>query len=129
MSFETFSRMVNGLNIASDYYQPIELFADLRQGIWKELASASKIDVYRRNLQKAYIDRMKFLLTEQMSPLGANKDYFSVNQSDIRSIARGELKQLLLALKAKKELYKDLDVKYHLEDCMDRIQMILYPKS
>jgi hypothetical protein len=129
MSFETFSRMVNGLNIASDYYQPMELFSDLRQGIWKELASGSKIDVYRRNLQKAYIDRMKFLLTEQMSPLGANKDYFSVNQSDIRSIARGELKQLLVALKAKKELYKDLDVKYHIEDCMDRIQLILYPKS
>ncbi|MHA8065493.1 zinc-dependent metalloprotease [Aquirufa sp. ROCK2-A2] len=128
MSFETFSRLENGLNMEAEYYQPIDLFTDLRVGIWKELASVSKIDVYRRNLQKAYIDRMKFLLIEQMPVSTGNKDYFSVNQSDLRSIVRGELKQLLASLKSAKQSYKDLANQYHLEDCIDRIQLILFPK-
>jgi hypothetical protein len=129
MSFETFNRLENGLNMEAVYYQPIDLFTDLRTGIWKELTSATKMDVYRRNLQKAYIDRMKFLLTEQMPAATGNKDYFSVNQSDLRSIVRGELKQLLVSLKTFKQSFKDLANVYHIEDCIDRIQLILYPKS
>jgi len=129
LSFETFNRLANGLNLASEYYQPLDLFTDLRLGIWKELSTSAAIDIYRRNLQKAYIDRMKFLLTDQLINIAGNRDNASMNQSDLRSIAKGELKQLLTVLKLKKETYKDLDVKYHLEDCIDRIQTILYPKS
>ena len=39
-------------------YRPTEFFADLRRAIWRELDAASvQIDPYRRNLQRAYLER------------------------------------------------------------------------
>jgi hypothetical protein len=105
----------------------VEFCKDLRVGLWSELASGAKLEVFRRNLQKAYIERMKYLLTEQMVPSPANREYYSVAQSDVRSTARGELKALLASIKLAKIKYKDTETLYHLEDCNDRIQTILYP--
>ena len=128
LSFDVFNRLANGVNMETEYYKPIDLFADLRLGIWKEVNAGVKIDIYRRNLQKAYIDRMKYLITEQIPVTTASKEYFSVNQSDIRSIAKAELKNLLSSLKANKTTNLDVETRYHLEDCIDRIQTILFPK-
>ncbi|MGH7443288.1 MAG: zinc-dependent metalloprotease, partial [Longimicrobiales bacterium] len=40
-----------------------ELFTDVRAGVWSEMTSGRTIDVYRRNLQRAYIDEMASLMT------------------------------------------------------------------
>jgi hypothetical protein len=127
LSFETLARLDNSSHLEANYYKAVEFCKDLRVGLWSEIGSATKIEVYRRNLQKAYIDRMKYLLTEQMVPSPMNREYYSVAQSDVRSIARGELKSLLTSISLAKTKYKDTETLYHLEDCMDRIQTILYP--
>ncbi len=63
------------------FYEPIELLEDLRQGIWSELESKSpEIDLYRRNLQRAHID----LLAERV------KD--KSDKSDLPALARAQLK-------------------------------------
>ena len=40
---------------------------DLQNGLWSELAKG-KIDTYRRNLQRAYIERLSYLMTESQAP-------------------------------------------------------------
>ena len=127
LSFETLARLDNSSHSEANYYKSVEFCKDLRVGLWSELASGAKPEVFRRNLQKAYIERMKYLLTEQMVPSPTNREYYSVAQSDVRSTVRGELKALLASINLAKIKFRDTETLYHLEDCVDRIQTILYP--
>jgi len=132
LSLETFARLDNSGLTSANPYKTIDLFQDLRGGIWSELAKAKSIDRYRRNLQKAYLERMKALMTDQApapaaAPGGPARESYPIAQSDVRSIVRGELKELLAALQAAKVKYADKETAYHLADCIDRIQTILNP--
>lgn len=44
----------NGTNA----YSPIQMLDDLKKNVWSELATNKPIDIYRRNLQKAYVDAL-----------------------------------------------------------------------
>ena len=113
-------------------YTPLEMFADMRNGIWSELSGSRTIDTYRRNLQRAYIERMEYLMTEEPSTMPANFRAFmgstpiDVSQSDIRPMVRGELKTLRARIAAARPT--DTMTKYHLADCIERIDSILDPK-
>jgi hypothetical protein len=130
LSLETFARLDNGGLTMSNNYKTIDLFQDLRGGIWTELATGKNIDRYRRNLQKAYIERLKALMTDQApappSPYGV-REIYPVAQSDVRSIVRGELKALQASLAASKAKFADKEVRYHLDDCLERVSLILKP--
>ena len=136
LSLETFARLDNsGLNTPNNY-KTIDLFQDLRGGIWTELAAGKNIDRYRRNLQKAYIERLKALMTDQApspaapaSSYGPPRETYPVAQSDVRSIVRGELKALQASLAGAKGKYADKEVRYHLEDCLERVGLILNPRK
>jgi hypothetical protein len=52
----------------------------MRRGIWKE-ALGSNVTIYRRNLQRAYIERMSYLMKEEIKS-GRPSDYYNVAQSD-----------------------------------------------
>jgi hypothetical protein len=113
-------------------YTPIELFTDLRNGIWSELKSAKIIDTYRRNLQRAHIERLESLMKDEQ-PISTTKflsgvTAIDVSQSDIRSLARAELKTLRSKITQALPLTTDLNTKYHLDDCVQRITLILEPK-
>jgi len=132
LSLETFARLDNSGLTTPNTYKTIDLFQDLRGGIWSELVTGKNIDRYRRNLQKAYIERLKALMTDQApapaaaGPYGPRETY-PVAQSDVRSIVRGELKALQASLVLAKGKYADKEVRYHLEDCLDRVSLILKP--
>jgi hypothetical protein len=135
LSLETFARLDNSGLTTSNYYKTIDLFQDLRGGIWTELATGKNIDRYRRNLQKAYIERLKALMTDQApapaaaaGPFGPRETY-PVAQSDVRSIVRGELKALQASLVIAKGKYADKEVRYHLDDCLERVALILNPRK
>ncbi len=111
---------VKGVN-----YDALDMVSRLQRGIWSEVYSGKNIDIYRRNLQKAYLDRIDFLLNSEparASRLGTPVD---LSQSDIRSIARGELVKLERQLKAARSRNTDQLTKYHLEDALVRIDKIL----
>ncbi|HHC80342.1 MAG TPA: DUF5117 domain-containing protein [Flavobacteriia bacterium] len=115
-------------------YTLASMMSDLRRGIWSELASGRKIDTYRRNLQKAHIDRLKYLMTVEKQNLpNFNSRYFkptrvTVNQSDIRSVARAELETLKRSVRAAIGRTADRMSRYHLQDVLKRIDLILNPK-
>ena len=127
LSFETLGRLQNGIQFSSTYYKPSELIQSLSAGIWSETKSNKSINLYRRNLQKAYVERLKYLLTEQMVPNPRNTEFYLVSQSDVRSMVRGEMKRLVGQLTGRNKLSFDLDTNDHLDDCVDRICQALYP--
>lgn len=118
----------------SEAYSLVEMMIDLRQGIWSELPSGRKIDTYRRNLQKAHIDRLAYIMTaenEGKKPeFGGYQKSTVVNtsQSDIRSIARAELNILRRNVRNAIGRTQDRMSKYHLQDAVERIDLILDPK-
>lgn len=119
---------MNGANA----YSLVSMMSDLRKGVWSEIYNGRSIDTYRRNLQRAHLDRLDFLLNKAKNQRGANFGYFkqsgiNINQSDVKSVARGELKRLQRDAKAASYKGNTL-TRYHLQDVVDRIDTILEPK-
>ncbi|MGX1931079.1 zinc-dependent metalloprotease [Flagellimonas sp. 2504JD4-2] len=121
---------VNG----NDAYGLLEMMRDLRRGIWAETRSGKSIDTYRRNLQKAHIDRLEYLMTAEnqgkLSDFGGYRKSTVVNtsQSDIRSVARAELNNLKRDIRNGLGRISDTMSRYHLQDALERIDRILDPK-
>ena len=138
LDFGRLARVIdNSAKNGSDAYSLSELFADLHSGIWSELKSGANIDTYRRNLQRAHIERLEYLMTkEQESPAGVPAEFASflgstavdVSQSDIRPLARRELKSLQAEIRASKAKFSNPVVAAHLDDALVRINNILDPK-
>ena len=70
---------------------------------------------------------MTYLMTEELNPQ-RSRQYFNVNQSDVRSLVRGELNQLLNTLNTASKSAKNTETKYHYRDCIERIKQVLDPK-
>ncbi len=115
-------------------YKLLDMMGDLRQGIWSETRSGKVIDTYRRNLQKAHIDRLEYLMTaenqKKLSDFGGYRKSTIVNtsQSDIRSVARAELNNLKRDIRNGLGRISDRMSRYHLQDALERIDLILDPK-
>jgi hypothetical protein len=103
--------------------------------IWTELSSGAAIDVYRRDLQRAYLARMQYLMTQEPPPIPAQFRQFvrrtevNVAESDIRPYARGELEALKREITAALPKVTDRATRLHLRDALVRIQDILEPKK
>jgi hypothetical protein len=118
----------------TEAYTLIAMMSELRKGIWSELPAGRKIDTYRRNLQKAHIDRLAYIMTaenqDKKPDFGGYQKSTVVNtsQSDIRSLARAELNILKRNIRNAVPRTSDSMSKYHLQDSSERIDMILDPK-
>jgi len=128
------ARMIENetLNGTFKSYTLVNMMSDLRKGVWSEIYAGRSIDTYRRNLQRAHLDRLDYLLNKAKNQRGANSGYFkqsgiNINQSDVKSVARGELKRLQRDAKAASRKGDTL-TRYHLQDVVDRIDLILDPK-
>ena len=117
----------------SEAFKLTDLTTALRNSIWSELKRGEKIDTYRRNLQRAHIDRLFYLITADNQSKRQGSDYVkstavNTSQSDIRAVTRFELNELKrLAIRAV-ALSKDSMTRIHLKDVTKRIDYILNPK-
>ncbi len=118
-------------------YTAAEMMTDLRKGIWSELATRQAIDIYRRNLQKSYTEK----LINNLEPpaTGATvvvggRGGFSAGTTysqttDAVSIAKAQLRQLAADIRLALPAYKDAASRAHLQDVLDRITEALDPKK
>ncbi len=119
----------------NDAYKLTDIMGDLRKGIWSETRSGKSIDTYRRNLQKAHIDRLGYLMTaenQRKQPnFGGYQKSTAVNtsQSDIRSVARAELNNLKRDIRNGLSRTSNSMSRYHLQDALERIDAILNPNG
>ena len=124
--------------LGSKAYTINELFYDLRQEVWKELATTKTVDVYRRNLQKSHLARVIGMVEPRS---GGNTDLLQRSQaivvvgssttsanSDIVSIAKAELKELKRMITSALPATTDKMTRYHLQDCLERINDALNPR-
>ena len=109
-------------------YGLLEFMDDVKQGVWRELSTAGPIDTYRRNLQRGYLERMEFLMTEEIETHSSSfmgSTPVDVSQSDIRPLIRRQLKELRAEASRAAERTNDPMTRYHLEDVVVRIDRIL----
>ncbi|WP_264549962.1 zinc-dependent metalloprotease [Flavobacterium sp. N2820] len=110
-------------------YSVDELISDLRRGIFSETKTNAPIDIYRRNLQKMFVSK----LIETMSSEKTNVTFFNgrrivLADTDIPSIARGQLNELKNQLKLAATASGDRLTKFHLNDLVARIENAMKPK-
>ena len=125
--------------LGKDAYSTDELMDDLRKGIWSEVYARKAIDIYRRNLQKAFVETLGNIINGQggikiqgisgrtASALGITS--VTIRVSDIISVAKGTLRTLKSDITAALPSISDRMTKYHLQDVLDRINIILNPKG
>ena len=127
LDFGRMGRMIENETLnGKDAYTLTQLMTDLRTGIFSELTNGKKIDTYRRNLQRAYIERLDYLLTKDQT--GRNATDVKVSQSDIRAISRAELNTLKRLVATAATRTGDTLSRYHLQDLKERIDLILDPR-
>ncbi|MET0637598.1 MAG: zinc-dependent metalloprotease [Chitinophagaceae bacterium] len=119
----------------TEAYTLVDLFADMKKGIWSELGTRGKIDVYRRNLQKSYINILTGLIAPPKND-GASLFTFtigappsaSLDNSDIKSIVRAHLALIRADIRLLSNSTADPMTRYHLADIVSRIDSALDPK-
>lgn len=125
LSARTLDKLIKAEMQDQNAFGVSELFNGLEKGIWTDLKNS---DIYRRNLQKAYVSNLIDLLSP---PKERISNFGSVNldptESDITSIARGHLADLQRKIKSAAS-GKSISA-YHFRDLEKRITSALEPKG
>jgi len=127
---------------SSEVYTLAEMLGDLRHGVWSEIygSGPTKIDVYRRGLQRAYLADINSKINPQANAAAAGgrggggggrggAPAPPANTGEIKSMLRGELKQLDAELASASKRATDVATKRHLDDARHQISDILKPKA
>jgi len=126
-------KLINGQAVlGTTAYSLAAYISDLQNDIWQELDTKKKIDVYRRNLQKAFIEKMGGLLnpsplSPMMAALGQGRNTSATN--DIISVVKFQLKELKRKIAYVLPSISDPMTKMHLQDCSERIELLLKPRE
>ena len=98
----------------TEVYTVAEMLRDVRTGIWSELTAGSvDIDLYRRNLQRSWLDVIENRL---------ESDSIS---GETRSLLRGNLRLLRTQAERARGNAANAVTRMHLEDTLDEINRIL----
>ena len=118
-------------------YSIADLFGDVRRGAFSEFASGPvRVDAYRRNLQRAFVDQMERLIsTPLVTPLPPGFTPFPgfnappPRPADARAQARLELVDLQSTLRVALARAADRTTRAHIVDLQARINQILNPRG
>ncbi len=109
-------------------YSITDFMADLRDGVWTELADdgAVRVNAYRRNLQRGYIDAADSRLNPTQEELERNFNPAAEPwTSDVRAVLRSELRSLSDLVMSALDRVGDEITRVHLQDVSMEIDRIL----
>ncbi len=117
-------------------YSIADLFGDVRRGAFSEFGGgAVRVDEYRRNVQRAFVDQMERLIsTPLVTPFPPGFTPFAgftpppPRPADARAQARLELVDLQATLRAALPRAADRTTRAHIVDLQARIDQILNPR-
>ena len=134
----TFSKLLRFEAESANAYTANEMITDLRKGILSELRTHQPIDIYRRNLQKSFIEKLIsivnppadniFTLATTTRSSGGTPVTFS-KTNDAISIAKMQLRSIASEISTALPAFKDVTSRAHLQDVSDRITEALDPKN
>ncbi|HET9426349.1 MAG TPA: zinc-dependent metalloprotease, partial [Gemmatimonadaceae bacterium] len=118
-------------------YTLAEYLGDLRTGVWTELSAPNpRVDIYRRNLQRAYLDAAERTLNPPAPaaapPGGGGRGGAGApppRSSDGRALLRGELVEIQRMANTAAARTTDLTTRLHLRDINLEITKLLDPKN
>ncbi len=116
----------------SDVYTLADLMTDMRAGIWGELNGSNvRVNVYRRNLQRAFLAAADSRLNPAPAAgaAGAGAAAAAPASSDVRGLLRAELQDLDRLAQAALGRTSDPMTRIHLRDVRTEIAKILDPKQ
>lgn len=125
------ARQLEAEALYEDTYTALAMMDDLREGLWSEIYLGRNIGPYRRNLQRAYLERMEYLLNNELGSMSDDyKEFYGwtevdVSQSDIRAIVREELNMLKEDIGNALGRNSNRNTQLHLEDAVYRIDKIM----
>ncbi|MEE2897928.1 MAG: zinc-dependent metalloprotease [Gemmatimonadota bacterium] len=99
-------------------YPLAEFLDDVRDDVWGNLSATPAIDGYRRALQRAYLERLEYLMSDE--PSGTD-----VSNSDIRPLVRAQLSELRTQVERAESRIQHRLTEAHLMDVITRIDAIL----
>jgi hypothetical protein len=135
ISANTLNKLLRFEAEGTNPYTANEMLTDLKKGIWSELTAHQAIDIYRRNLQKAHIERLIRLANPEPAAATAAFGGFGgapvtvSRTNDAISIAKMQLRTLQAEVRAALPSYKDASTRAHLMDVNDRITAALDPNK
>ena len=130
----TMGKMLNAeAALGNNAYTINDLLTDLKQAVFTEVTGKKTIDNFRRNLQKAYVERLNLLInpapvTGITFSFGSTTPTVDTKKSDILSYLKGHARELKIAVDAAAVGTVDKTTKYHLQDLSDRLRKTLDPK-
>jgi hypothetical protein len=134
LDFGRMQRLIESeARLGDDAYTLTEMMTELRQAVWTELGTGVDIDAFRRNLQRGYLERMQYLMENELPEIPSQFRAFvqrtevDVSQSDIRAFVRGELGVIRADATRALNRRHDTATTYHLQDVIARIDAILDP--
>ncbi len=128
LSLDRMARLMETSSMNKANYSIDELMSDLKRGIFSELRTNKAIDVYRRNLQKAFVSKLIDAISLDKNAIANfNGRRIVIADTDLPSIARGHLIELRSQLKAANALATDRLSKFHIADLVARIDKALNP--
>ena len=117
-----------------DTYSLTDLMADLRDGVWGELDDRNvRINVYRRNLQRAFLNTVDRRLHPTERDLNRPANPFNPPaaqpwSTDVRAVLRTELQDISAAARRALPRAADEMTRRHLRDVRMEIERILSPE-
>ena len=105
---------VNEAMYGDKAYRLIDYFNDIDRAIWTELRQEQAIDIYRRNLQRAYIEALISLSSK------TGKEY-----RDVGPIAKHKLVEIHALIKKAKRKIDDPMSQYHLKFLESRLLEVI----
>ncbi|MFT3827471.1 MAG: zinc-dependent metalloprotease [Chitinophagaceae bacterium] len=140
VSATTINRLLTAEALSDKAFKASDLFNELRKGIWGELATKQTITIYRRNLQKSYVEKMIAIIKPAPAaeiPVviggggrgGNARPADNTKTSDVVSVVKANLVSIRTSIKAALPTVTDSMTKYHLQDLSDRITNALSTKG
>lgn len=121
------NKLYEGESLDANAYAVYDYLQDIKNSVFSELKSSSKIDIYRRNLQKNFVETLIARTQASKPSTGRNAENVSDN-SDVKSLTRGVLREIKADASKNAQNAQDAVTKYHLEDLVYRIDRALEVK-
>ena len=121
------NKLYEGESLDANAYAVYDYLQDIKNSVFSELKSSSKIDIYRRNLQKNFVETLIARTQASKPSTGRNAETVSDN-SDVKSLTRGVLREIKADASKNAQNAQDAVTKYHLEDLVYRIDKALEVK-
>lgn len=121
------NKLYEGESLDANAYAVYDYLQDIKNSVFSELKSSSKIDIYRRNLQKNFVETLIARTQASKPSTGRNAETISDN-SDVKSLTRGVLREIKADASKNAQNAQYAVTKYHLEDLVYRIDKALEVK-